>query len=121
VTVLTDTDRLGLMLANTAEPILDADAMETLLAESKIRDQNGRWTDDPQYVLTYDLNRAAGRGWRIKAGRVAADYDLKLEGRELSRAQMIEHFLTMAKEYEKKAGVRSVTLRDPGVNELWSR
>jgi hypothetical protein len=122
MTVLTSQQQLELMLANTLQPVLDQDALDTLLADAQIRDTHGRWVDDPDYVETYDLNRAAGKGWRIKAGMVAADYTITVEGRALNRAEMIEHFLTMAKQYEKKAGVRSAKLTDDADRTtLWTR
>lgn len=105
-----------------ANPALDENTLQTLLDDSLIPDQHGRWTDDGQYEETHDLNRAAGKGWRLKATRVATDYSIQIEGRGMSRSDMFTHFIALAKSYEAKAQPRSFRA-DGGMDPffLWER
>lgn len=104
------------------QPALGADQLAQLLADALVPDDQGRWTDDADYVATYDLNRAAGKGWRLRAGKVAMDYSMQIEGRGMSRSQMYDHCIAQAKEYERKAAPRSFRA-DGGMDPffLWSR
>jgi len=104
--VLTQRALLETMLANDEEPILSEDVIETLLENAQVRDRNGVYPDQDGYDLTYNLNVAAARGWRLKAARVAADYDLDVDGKGLSRSQMVDQFLSMASAYAKLCGPR---------------
>jgi hypothetical protein len=99
--VLTDRDVLGLMLANDKEPILSADTISALLERAQVRDDYNRLPGEDDYVPTYNLNVAAARGWRMKAARVAADYDLDVDQKGLTRSQMIKQMLQMANEYAR--------------------
>lgn len=119
---MTPAQILGLMLGDGAEPVLAPDTITQLLAQNQVRDEAGRWTTDAGYIPTYDLNRAAAQGWRMKAAKVANGYTVKIEGRELNRAELVQNFLTMAKEYAKLAPMRSSGLQDPlDRTLLWSR
>lgn len=120
--VQTDRDRLEAMIANTVQPVLTEDEIETLLFYALVPDSQGRWTDDADYVETFDLNKAAAEGWRRKAGKVAADYSITIEGRGLNRDEMMANMLKMAETYEKRKQVRSFRA-DGGMDPfyLWSR
>ena len=107
---LTDRDVLGLMLANDKEPILTADTLTALLERAAVRDDHNRLPGDDGYVPTYNLNVAAARGWRMKAARVAADYDLDVDQKGLTRSQMIKQMLQMASEYARLGAPFTKTL-----------
>lgn len=65
-------------------------------------------TEGTAYYMTgrtYDLNAAAADIWRIKAGQAAKVYNISTDGHNLSRGQLITHYLDMARYYE--------SLRDP--------
>jgi hypothetical protein len=109
---MTDRDVLELMLANDVEPILDVETIDELLARSLVRDSAARWPGEVGYEDTHDLNRAAARGWRMKAARVAGDYDLDVDGKGLKRSEMVASFLTMAKAYASLGRPRAVQLED---------
>jgi hypothetical protein len=118
--VATPAETLTLMLGGDQEPTLGTDVIDDLVTDATIRDSFGRWTTDADYVPTYDLNRAAEKGWRMKAGRVAAAYNFVIEGRQVDRGEMIKNFLTMATEYGKRKMVRSARLSDDSDREaLW--
>lgn len=95
------------MLANDQEPILDADTITSLLERSLAVDKNGRYPGMTDYETTYDLHAAAARGWRMKASIVAASYDLNVDGKGLTRSQMIDQFLRMAREHARQRGITS--------------
>ena len=115
---MTDRDMLELMLANDTEPILDADTVTELLLRARVVDASNRWPTEDDYEDTYNLNIAAARGWRLKAARVAADYDLDVDGKGLSRSQMAEAMLKMASGYARLGGPRAYALsREIAVDE----
>jgi len=49
------------------------------------------------WVPTFALARSVSKGWRIKAGLVAADYDFRTDDQSFSRSQMLKAMLEMAK------------------------
>jgi hypothetical protein len=105
-----------------AEPALGADALTQLLADSLTPDEHGRWTDDTEYVETHDLYRAAGKGWRLKAAKLAMDYTVTIEGRGLNRKEMYDNAIELAKSFERRAQPRSFRA-DGGMDPffLWER
>jgi hypothetical protein len=118
---MTPVEKLIDMLGGNAEPVLDpTTTLAQLVTDAQTRDSWGRWTTDTDYVPTYDLNLAAARGWRMKAGKVAAAYNFTIEGRQVDRGKMIENFLTMSKAYAALAKVGSARLRDDSDRQaLW--
>lgn len=101
------------MLANDRDPVLDGDTIETLLASAQVRDANGRFPTEEAYEPTYDLRIAASRGWRLKAARVAADYDLNTDGHGMTRSQMIDQFIKMADAYGRLGAPHVRSLGEP--------
>ena len=104
---LDDRDVLSSMLANDKEPILDADLISALLERAQTRDLRNRLPGEDDYEPTYNLNVAAARGWRMKAARVAADYDLNVDQKGLTRSQLIEQMLQMASAYARLGAPRT--------------
>lgn len=51
-----------------------------------------------------DVSAAAADGWRIKAARVAEWYQVNIDGRFLSRDQVFNHCIAMAKHFEESGG-----------------
>lgn len=98
------------MLANDVEPILGSTVIDELLERAQVTDALNQLPQDLGYTPTYDLNRAAARGWRLKAARVAADYDLDVSGKALSRSQMVAQLLQLASSYARLGGPRSFAL-----------
>ncbi len=100
-------EQLVALLGGTdAMPALDSDELVQCLLTGATADSAGLTYLDPHWDETYDLNRAAHAGWRMKAGKVAADYTITIEGRELNRGQMIDNFLKLAAEYLKSSQPR---------------
>lgn len=59
---------------------------------------------------SYDLERAAADVWEQKAAHVAARFDIRTDNHALSRSQLRESYLQMARIYRKRAGARVGTL-----------
>jgi hypothetical protein len=91
---------LALVGGTDAVPPLTSDELAQCLLFGAVPDEDGLFIEDPHWVPTYDLNRAAASAWRLKAAKVASDYTITIEGRELNRSQMIDNFLKLAKEYK---------------------
>lgn len=90
------------MLDNATAPVLTDDEMGALLAKCKLVDSSGLAPSDTEWDPTWDLNRGAAAGWRLKAGKVAALHDYETVGLKLSRDQMRQGCLEMAREYARK-------------------
>lgn len=60
-------------LGNASDPdaALTADELDRLLEESLVTDPAGVRPGEPGYVDTWDHNRAAAEGWRLKASSLA--------------------------------------------------
>lgn len=93
---MTAEERLLSMIGGEAEPQLSAEDLADCLLRAAVPDSDGFFTQDEAWVPGYDFHRAAADAWRRKAAKVAGDYSITIEGRELNRAQMVENFLKMA-------------------------
>lgn len=60
---------------------------------------------------TVDLSAAAAEGWRIKAARVAEWYDVNIDGRGLSRSQVLRHCNNMVRLYADASGGEIVSVK----------
>jgi hypothetical protein len=112
----TPSDRLAELIANDQQPTLSPEALEQILERHRMVDKDGYAPNDVDWIPTYDFNRAAAEGWRLKAGRVAADFNITIEGRQLSRSDLVKQFLQMAKEYARRGGIIGVPLERPTSN-----
>jgi hypothetical protein len=100
---------LSLVGGEDAVPPLTSDELAQCLLDGALPDANGVFYNDPHWEETYDFHRAAASAWRRKAAKVASDYTITIEGRELNRGQMIDNFLKMASEHLKLAQPRYTT------------
>jgi hypothetical protein len=92
-------DRLAMMTAANTAPELDADLVRSLVAEAARVDTDGIGPRDPAWTPTYDLNRAAAEGWRLKAAMAAGQYSVTADGATFQRNQVFEHCERMAGHY----------------------
>ena len=59
------------------------------------------WEDfGTEWAPTFDLDAAAARGWRMKAGKAAGRFDFSEDGQQFSRSQVISHCTAMAATFE---------------------
>ena len=54
---------------------------------------------------TVNFYKAVSDGWKEKASFYATQFDLKVEGREFKKSQVVQSCLAMAKEYASKGSV----------------
>mgnify|MGYP007068867204 CR=1 FL=1 len=59
----------------------------------------------------YELEAAAADIWRRKASHYAQAYNISTDNQRLDRGALIEHALTMAREYENYAPVNNILVR----------
>jgi hypothetical protein len=100
------------MVGGAADPQLSADELAQCLIDAAVPDNNGNFINDDAWLPGYDFHRAAASGWRLKAAKVAADYSVTIEGRDLNRGQMIDNFLKMAAEHDAKSQPRYMSAPD---------
>lgn len=79
-------------------PLTDAE-LDLCLGDARVPDDDGRLVDDPAYEPTYDWNYAAGRGWDLKAGKVAADFTFSADDANYSKDTVMAKCLQMAQTY----------------------
>jgi hypothetical protein len=94
------------------EPLLSADELAQCLLDAAVPDSAGLYVNDDAWVPSYDFHRAAAAAWRTKAAKVAADYSIVIEGREINRGQMVDNFLKMAAEHDSKSQPRYMAAPD---------
>lgn len=86
-------------LGDDVRPALGDATLARLVARFRIADTAGRRPDDTHWEPSYALNAAAAEGWRMKASRVAADFNFSADGASFSKGDVIEHFLQMERQY----------------------
>jgi hypothetical protein len=104
-----ESDLLALIGGTDAVPELSDDELAQCLLAGAIPDSAGLFVNDHDWEPTYDINRAAAAAWTMKAAKVASDYTITIEQRELNRGQMIDNFLKMAKQHIGMAQPRFTT------------
>jgi hypothetical protein len=91
------------MVAASIRPILSADDIDDLLTQyAQIADSSRRAPSDPDWVPTFDLNRAAAVGWEWKSNRVADLYSISDNGQTLDRGKIYDHCVERSKYYAGK-------------------
>lgn len=90
---------LGEKVAATSRPVLSETALGALLDAYPVADATGRRPVDEGWVGTWDLNAAAAEGWRMKAGKVAGDFNFSADGASYSKADVLAHCLEMETKY----------------------
>lgn len=68
------------------------------------------WEDfGTTWAPTFDLDAAAARGWRLKAGKAAGRFDFAEDGQQFTRSQIMAHCAAMAATFDAdSAGTLSV-------------
>lgn len=62
------------------------------------------WIDSgTEWLPTWDLEAAAGAGWRLKAAKAAGRFDYTDEGQSFSRSQVVRACIAMAEQHEARA------------------
>lgn len=93
LTLLTD------KVAATSRPVLSQATVEALLDSYPKPDAEGRPPSDPAWSGAWDLNAAASEGWRMKAGKVAGDFNFSADNASYSKADVLAHCLEMQTRY----------------------
>lgn len=94
--------RLTRMAAADVEPQLDALDLEYLLAMSRLVDEFGRSAEDPDWIGTWNLNRAAAKAWEMKAGKCSDKFNFSSDVNSFQRTQVFDHCIKMADRFGKK-------------------
>lgn len=94
---------LAAMVVADEDPRLPDETLNVLLERAAVRDAAGRLPAAPDWTPTFDLDRAAANGWRLKAGRVAGDFNILIDGHKFDRAQRYAQFMEQAREYDARA------------------
>ena len=86
-------------VAATSRPVLEPASVSALLDAYQSADADGRAPTDDGWVGTWDLNAAAAEGWRMKAGKVAGDFNFSADNASYSKADVLAHCLEMETKY----------------------
>lgn len=85
-----------------SEPILTDAEITQLLNFSKRADSYGRIITDPNWIPTYDLASAIADGWRMKAAKIAGNFEFTDSNLTLKRNQIYDNCLKQANEWSKR-------------------
>ncbi len=102
---MTPTDaliQLQSMVAYDQVPTLTVDELNTLVTASMRADVLGNAPLATTWTPTYDLNSAAAKGWRLKAGKAAGNFDITNRRTGMRYSQILTSCLAMAKEYDRR-------------------
>lgn len=69
----------------------------------RVTDGSVVWEDNGgEWAGKWDLNAAAARAWRLKAGKVAGAHNFTTDGQAFSRGDVHKHCMAMAREYARQ-------------------
>lgn len=91
--------RLAVLTDAAGRVPLSETEMDVALADAATVDRDGRLVSDPAWAGAWDWNYAAGRGWDIKAGKVAADFTFSADDASYSKDTVMAKCLAMAQTY----------------------
>ena len=92
------------LAATDKRPTLTETEVQAIVGRYPIRDSNGVPANADGWDETFDAMAAAAEAWRIKAGRVAGDFNFAADGTSMSKADVMAHCLEMEARYAAKAG-----------------
>ena len=102
-------------VASTSRPVLSEAVVGALLDAYPMPDGSGREPTDDDWVGVWDLNAAAAEGWRMKAGKVAGDFNFSADNASYSKADVLAHCLEMQTRYASLSHGVMQTLHGRGV------
>jgi hypothetical protein len=105
---------LSVMVGMSDVPTLRDDEFDLLVSFAKVSDEFGLRPSDTGWTPTFNLNRAAARGWKWKAGKITSAYDFQTDGQRFSRAQWFEHCMAMSQSYST-GGMGTIVVGASGV------
>lgn len=91
-------------------PALTVAEVDRLLERAQVTDENGLEPEEVGYVPTYttqSVYAVVAMGFRMKAAKVAGQYDLKAEDVDLKRSQQ---YTALSRSARSAGGVGSITL-----------
>lgn len=101
--------RLERMVAPDMAPTLATEDIDDLMVGARRPDTSGLLPSDAEWTPTWDLDAAAARGWEIKAGLAAGDYNFAASGQRFDRSQVHDACMKMAALYTRGSGSSRVS------------
>lgn len=100
--------RVVLYARTEDEPTLTEAEVTVLLDDNALTTDEDDYepSDEDNYTTTYSRGgtfKAVAEAWRIKAGRLAGDFDFTTDGQQFHRSQKLDHCLRMESLYRRKA------------------
>lgn len=96
--------RVTLLGAAASRPALTQDEVEAIVGRHAMADGNHYEPGHTSWVETYDVNAATAEVFRIKAGRVAGDFNFSADDASFSKGDVLAHLLEMETKYAQMAG-----------------
>lgn len=102
--------RVKLLGASDQRPALTDPDVVSILQQFPARDVDGRTADDPDWVQTWDLYAATAEVWRVKAGRVAGDFNFSADNGRYDKGAVLAQCLEMEAKYAAMASGSTPTV-----------
>lgn len=96
--------RVTLLGATASRPALTSSEVGDIVDSHPITDAAGVGSAGTGWDPTYDVNAATAEVWRVKAGRVAGDYNFTADDATFSKGDVLAHCLEMEAKYAAMAG-----------------
>src|SRR5688500_12038712 len=99
---MTGIEKLKLMSAWDAEPLVSEADLEAVLEGHAIPDASGALPDSEEWIPTYDQFAAAADIWLIKAARAAALTEVDPPGSGIVTSKVFDNCMRMARNYRSR-------------------
>lgn len=104
-------NKLKLLSAWETEPVLTETELEEILDSAAVPDTDGNSPTNDNWVPTYDINKAAGEAWLVKAGKVSALVEIDFPDSGLFTSQVFENCMAMSRRFSPRVALTITTRR----------
>lgn len=102
-------ERVTLLGAVTARPVIDPTQVAAIVDAHRIPDVNGARVNDTGWEPSYDVNAATAEVYRVKAGLVSGDFNFTADDLTASKGDVLANLLGMEAFYSARSGSASGT------------
>ena len=102
-------NKLKLLSAWETEPALTELELEEILDSAAIPDIDGNSPTNDNWTPTYDINKAAGDAWIVKAGKVSALVEVDPPDSGMFTSKVFENCMAMSRRFAPRVALTITT------------